>query len=1109
MKKLFLLVFAIGIFTAVADVVNPSAFIDPSAFTYCAPVTFPGYTIANDTQENFPVLVRLTETEGGFSYANASADGSDIRFALDDGTILNSEVSLWDPNGESLVWVSVPELAVGTEIYLYWGGSHSFPASQTDGSVWSAAGYFAVWHMDEDSTTTIAKDSAGGAMEGTHVNTMPGQSDAKVGRSVRISSAGWNVAENKGIRTAAYSDVGSQFVFSLWAKYPNQDVGNDRLGGHKTAWDGSSGWEISGKRYDGNNLDFRGASGTSAEAAVAMKNMGWSHLVFVFEADNKGTFYLNNSWKSSKTLTSATDNDVVLVLGNAASLTDVSFKGWMDEVRLHKGGMSRNWISTEYNSVNNASFAAVGAAKQIESDKDIPILGAVSATPDGRHGATLSWTLRTASTTSSATVTAYYGTDAANLSQSLVLASGADIATGAHTSALTGLECATTWFAKVVATGDDGNAESDVVSFTTAGAPVFGSVASSVDGLAVTISGSLSDAGSVPLDVTALFGADAATWTTVGSWSGVAAARDFEASATAPSLGDYAAGFRATGTCPGCGHVFDVTSGVAVVSVFGECRWTGAAGTLSWNNPGNWSSGTVPASKDTAVFGAEASVSGAIISLDGAQAVGSLVVESAGTLAIGSTADAEAGYGLSAAHLSRGGENAGQLTFEVPFTFSAPEDGTNTLAASANVRFGASLGATETRPLVKTGEATVTLAAACTKPFPEFFIFAGTVSPAAVSSFAGNVHVGDGVTEAHFTCTVDNAAADNGVGTLTVLTNATANVRLLNWGHCMSVFETIGGTITCSGNTMVLKSRLCGGRIRNSGGSIYAHAYNGQELSTRPSDTTARYEAGWGINVYGGSTLRIEDGAAPVDLVISGNLWINGGAWQSIYKRGAGTLKLTAASGPNLNEDHAFELNEGLTLCDNTSGTPLGNAAVKVNPGATLGGTGFVGGNERGNVAVAGTSAKPAVIAPGSIDETTGAHLYGTLTVGTEAQNNSVDLGNYSRLNIGVGPKNRETRVSEVDCLKVFGNVAIGDNCILDLMSNSAELDEITGGTYTILSASDGITGEFAEIITPKSSWRVSKVNVRQIEQEEGEPIEVYDELTVSIPGRGMRVFVR
>ena len=50
---------------------------------------------------------------------------------------------------------------------------------------------------------------------------------------------------------------------------------------------------------------------------------------------------------------------------------------------------------------------------------------------------------------------------------------------------------------------------------------------------------------------------------------------------------------------------------------------------------------------------------------------------------------------------------------------------------------------------------------------------------------------------------------------------------------------------------------------------------------------------------------------------------------------------------------------------------------------------------------------------------------------------------------------------------------------------------------------------EFAEIIKPRSSWRVSKVNVRQVEQEEGEPIEVYDALTVSVPDWGMRVIVR
>lgn len=1085
MKRLFaFLMFAAAAATASAEL------LDESQFLYKATVTFPGYTFADDTQENFPVLVRLTETEGGFSYADASVDGSDVRFTLADGTILPSEISLWNQNGESLAWVSVPELAVGTQILLYWGGTHEFPASQTDGSVWTAANYFAVWHMDEPDTSTTAKDSAGGAMEGTHVNTMPGQSDAKVGRSVRISNAGWNVAENKGIRTAAYSNVGSEFVFTLWAKYPNQDVGNDRLGGHKTTWDGSSGWEISGKRYDGNNLDFRGASETSASAAVSMKNMGWSHMAFVFEGNNKGTFYLNNSWKSSNGLTAATDNDVVLVLGNAASLTDVSFKGWMDEVRLHKGGMSRNWLSTEYNSVNNASFASVGAAESLQSDEDIPVLGAVSATPDGRHGATLSWTLRTASTTSSATVTAYYGTDAANLSQSLVLASGADIATGAHTVSLTGLECATTWFAKVIATGDDGNAESDVVSFTTAGTPVFGDVTASVDGLAVSIHGSLSDAGSAPLAVTAHFGANAATWAAVGTWSGVSAARDFEAAATAPSLGDYAAGFRATGTCPDCGHVFYVASETIVVPVFGECRWTGAAGDFSWNTPGNWSSGTVPASKDTAVFGAEASLSGATISLDGAQAVGSVAVESADAFSIGTAEDAAVGYALAVEHLSRSGSEAGELSFAVPLSFAEPDDGTNTLAAASGIRFGAGIGATDSRPLLKTGAGTVTLAGAISGSHPKIWVKEGQVSATAANSIRGDTWVGGGTEEASLVFTRGDAVAMSNAGTLTVLTNGTATLRDLPWGHFyerMNAYD--GGAISCNGGSYALKVTLRGATM-SCGGSFQASGYWGQGIESLAADRTSYFRSGMALNPSDAGNpayITVADGEAPVDLVMTGALGWIGNSSKPIRKNGSGVLKMTAANGPS--SSAPYQLNGGTLLCDNASGSPIGNTALAVQAGATLGGTGFIGGTERGDVAVAGTAANPAVIAPGSIDETTGAHLFGTLTVGTPEQNNSVTFGDYSKLAISAGRDG-------ADALVVHGDVDISETGTALAVSAVGDLDRVRGGTYTILEA-DSITGQFASVSLPTPSWRINYVS----EDVEGQL--VVKRITLTVGGVG------
>jgi hypothetical protein len=149
-----------------------------------------------------------------------------------------------------------------------------------------------------------------------------------------------------------------------------------------------------------------------------------------------------------------------------------------------------------------------------------------------------------------------------------------------------------------------------------------------------------------------------------------------------------------------------------------------------------------------------------------------------------------------------------------------------------------------------------------------------------------------------------------------------------------------------------------------------------------------------------------------------------------------------------------------------------------------------------------GSEEKYATIAPGTIDETTGEHIYGTFTSGRESAHNTLLMGNYARLEIGVGPKNRETRVSEVDKLKVYGVLSIKENCTLDLVKNTAELDSIAGGVYTIVEA-DKIEGTFASVLKPKDSWKVIYVT-----EGEGED-EVVKRIDVAIPGVGFKVFVR
>lgn len=348
---------------------------DAKASRFCATVSFPGYTLDGPV-ENFPVLVRLTESEDGFSYADSSADGSDLRFVSADGSALFSEVALWNPQGESLVWVSVPVLDVGTTIQMYWGGHRDFLQSQTDGSVWTKAGYFGVWHLDEAADSTIAKDSAGGALDGTHYGTAPGQ-DGVVGRSVRISSGGWNVSDNKGISTASYSGVGDTFMVSLWTKYPNQNPGTDRFLSKKAYYSDANGWELSTMRYNQSQIDFRGSGAASVEPPLALKNTSWQYLTFVYQG-SKGTLYVNNEWRREGSIAAVVENDLVLVIGNIpgpdGTPTGDSYKGWLDEVRLYRGAPSRNWISTEYNSIHDPAFAVVGTREALPNPGTLLIL---------------------------------------------------------------------------------------------------------------------------------------------------------------------------------------------------------------------------------------------------------------------------------------------------------------------------------------------------------------------------------------------------------------------------------------------------------------------------------------------------------------------------------------------------------------------------------------------------------------------------------------------------------------------------------------------------------------------------------------------------------------
>ena len=229
---------------------------------------------------------------------------------------------------------------------------------------------------------------------------------------------------------------------------------------------------------------------------------------------------------------------------------------------------------------------------------------------------------------------------------------------------------------------------------------------------------------------------------------------------------------------------------------------------------------------------------------------------------------------------------------------------------------------------------------------------------------------------------------------------------------------------------------MTGGRVT---GSIYGSHKN---YTSYASSETAVVEAFNGMNTYGNHTFSVADGAAPIDLKVTGGM-DGSTTGYTISKTGAGTMQITSSSGVDFK---SFTVSAGRLLADNATGSALGKMPISVAGGATLGGKGFIGGvagYTLANVSVAGASGNPAVVAPGTVDPVTGDHVLGTLTVGSGAQANNVTFGANSALKIGFDTN------GNCDKLVVNGTLSL-DSATDKLVLDIADYNALKPGTYTL-----------------------------------------------------------
>ena len=114
---------------------------------------------------NFPVSIQLSADDE--LALHAQSDGDDIVFTTYAGSQLSHEIELFNEStGELVAWVNVTSLSSTEDTFLYlYYGNPTCSTQENPSGVWDDR-YVAVWHMNDETTTTIS-DSTGNENTGT------------------------------------------------------------------------------------------------------------------------------------------------------------------------------------------------------------------------------------------------------------------------------------------------------------------------------------------------------------------------------------------------------------------------------------------------------------------------------------------------------------------------------------------------------------------------------------------------------------------------------------------------------------------------------------------------------------------------------------------------------------------------------------------------------------------------------------------------------------------------------------------------------------------------------------------------------------------------------
>ncbi len=352
-------------------------------------LTFSGYE-GTETLRDFPALVKIPDGLTGFDYRDSTVDGSDLAFFGVDGQPLACEIDTWDPEGESYVWVRVPEVTKATTITARWGksGGRETASVQQQG-VWNDD-YLAVWHFSKfrKGVTRDSKNGLEAEVRGKDTRLFI-HADAFVGKGyyAAAKTTKWGTYLNvpNDPRWTAYEKTGKLTVSFMVNSTIDPDTQTEahhaRIVSNKADFGDDKGFEIA---IAGGERVWSCGRGVTNFWYDANKHGGmdkysfrgdWAYVTVTYDAEaGESAIYFNGrrvaSAKGAAYAPTVTGRP--LAIGHFAEAlvyerqaNEEYFCGYLDEMRLSKAALSPDRIRADYLTLTRPTQFAVAEGGKV------------------------------------------------------------------------------------------------------------------------------------------------------------------------------------------------------------------------------------------------------------------------------------------------------------------------------------------------------------------------------------------------------------------------------------------------------------------------------------------------------------------------------------------------------------------------------------------------------------------------------------------------------------------------------------------------------------------------------------------------------------------------